>query len=347
MGKKWSYEEVKEFIEVTSNSGCELVTQKEDYVNGSTDLKLECKCGEPFNAKFTKFKDRGKRQCNECGRKQAGDKRRGVPIKKRDIIEENARKQYIEIRDYINGKEGNGCKLLTTEDEYKDTKTKLSIQCPVCGEPYETDWFTYIYKSNKMCNSCSKKVGGKKRRKTIEEMRNFIEVESDSGCKLISDSCEGVNDLLELECACGRPFKKSFHKFKDDFQRRCKTCSRKESSGERKIKKFLQKLNIKFISEFIFDDCKYKSYLPFDFAIFKNNKVFCLIEYDGIQHFEPKTFGGISQEQAEENFKQQKLKDNIKNEYCKINKIKLIRIPYWDFKNIEKILEEQLRNLFI
>ena len=35
-------------------------------------------------------------------------------------------------------------------------------------------------------------------------------------------------------------------------------------------------------------------------------------------------------------------KDNIKTEYCKNNNIKLLRIPYYDFNNIEKILEKIL-----
>ena len=30
------------------------------------------------------------------------------------------------------------------------------------------------------------------------------------------------------------------------------------------------------------------------------------------------------------------------NEYCEKNKIKLIRIPYWDFNNIEEILTKEL-----
>ena len=37
-----------------------------------------------------------------------------------------------------------------------------------------------------------------------------------------------------------------------------------------------------------------------------------------------------------------KIKDNIKTQYCKDNNIKLIRIPYWDFDNIEEILKKEL-----
>ena len=35
-------------------------------------------------------------------------------------------------------------------------------------------------------------------------------------------------------------------------------------------------------------------------------------------------------------------RDNIKTEYCKDNNITLIRIPYWDFNNIENILKEKV-----
>ena len=35
-------------------------------------------------------------------------------------------------------------------------------------------------------------------------------------------------------------------------------------------------------------------------------------------------------------------KDKIKNEFCKKNKIKLIRIPFYEFNKIEEILEELL-----
>ena len=32
-----------------------------------------------------------------------------------------------------------------------------------------------------------------------------------------------------------------------------------------------------------------------------------------------------------------------KTQYCNDNNIKLIRIPYWDFNNIEKILKKELK----
>ena len=38
-------------------------------------------------------------------------------------------------------------------------------------------------------------------------------------------------------------------------------------------------------------------------------------------------------------------KDTIKNIYCKNNNINLIRIPYWEYDNIENILNEIINKL--
>ena len=61
------------------------------------------------------------------------------------------------------------------------------------------------------------------------------------------------------------------------------------------------------------------------------------IEYDGKQHFEPiKHYGGDIA------FAELKKRDEIKNEYCKANNITLLRIPYWEYDNISKILETNI-----
>lgn len=63
------------------------------------------------------------------------------------------------------------------------------------------------------------------------------------------------------------------------------------------------------------------------------------IELDGEQHFKPINFGGSN---TNESFEERIIRDNIKNAYCDDNNITLIRIPYWDFNNIDKILSESL-----
>ena len=43
-----------------------------------------------------------------------------------------------------------------------------------------------------------------------------------------------------------------------------------------------------------------------------------------------------------EAFKENQIRDNIKTQYCKDNNIKLIRIPYYEFKNVDTILNNIL-----
>ncbi len=122
---------------------------------------------------------------------------------------------------------------------------------------------------------------------------------------------------------------------------RCPKC--KSSKGEKAISEWLDKSNIFYKIQYTFEGCRDKLPLPFDFVIFnKENKLILLIEYDGKQHFEPVNFGGISDERAKENFEKIKLHDQIKNDYCKQNNIPLLRIPYWEFDNIEEILKNEL-----
>ena len=77
--------------------------------------------------------------------------------------------------------------------------------------------------------------------------------------------------------------------------------------------------------EKIFKDCtnqrdNFCRGLRFDFYLPEQNT---LIEYDGEQHFKPVNYYG-----GEEGFFYRKKNDKIKNEYCRNNNIKLIRIHY-------------------
>ena len=63
--------------------------------------------------------------------------------------------------------------------------------------------------------------------------------------------------------------------------------------------------------------------MRFDFGVYNdNNELLYLIEFDGEQHFN--VTGGWNNEQAHEDTKR---RDAIKNHYCLIKNIPLIRIP--------------------
>jgi len=105
------------------------------------------------------------------------------------------------------------------------------------------------------------------------------------------------------------------------------------SKGEGIIANYLKENDIAYYMEHCFINCRYLLPLRFDFYLPKLNTC---IEFDGIQHFKPRIrFGGI------EGFKIGKIKDQIKNEYCKNNNIKLIRILYYE--DYKKILDKELK----
>ena len=138
------------------------------------------------------------------------------------------------------------------------------------------------------------------------------------------------------ECECG---KKIIVTSSALLQNKIKSCGcSKESLGEMKIKNELQKTDFHFIQQYKFLDCKYKSYLLFDFAIFdKNNNLLCLIEYQGDIHF--KSTGGWN---TQESLIERQKRDLIKRQYCKKNNIRLIEILYTDYNKISKEYLERL-----
>lgn len=110
---------------------------------------------------------------------------------------------------------------------------------------------------------------------------------------------------------------------------------------EKRVSDHLKKSGYHFDRQVWFDECRNERVLPFDFAVYDKDKLICLIEYQGMQHYEPvELFGGREQ------LRVQKLHDRIKREFCKKNNIPLIEIPYWEIDNIEKTLNKKLNNLF-
>ena len=101
------------------------------------------------------------------------------------------------------------------------------------------------------------------------------------------------------------------------------------SKNETKIAKMLSNSNINFKQQYTFDNLnitgKPCDNLRFDFAIFNNNLLLYLIEFDGIQHFK---YNNKSNWNTEENYNKTHIRDLTKNKYCFEHNIPLIRIPY-------------------
>ena len=104
------------------------------------------------------------------------------------------------------------------------------------------------------------------------------------------------------------------------------------SRAEIKISQILRNAGLNFKEEYSFPDLIGQGghALRFDFAVFDDNDdLDFLIQYQGIQHYKPKSiYGGMS------GLRKQQYYDMQKREYCKKHGIKLVLIPYWEENQI-------------
>jgi len=119
----------------------------------------------------------------------------------------------------------------------------------------------------------------------------------------------------------------------------CPVCN--FSKGELKIKQFLDDYGVEYICQKTFNDCrnpKTDQKLKFDFYV-PSKKL--LIEYDGPQHFMigSRTGGYVNDENDLKNIK---YRDSIKNVYATRKNLHLLRIKYTRFKSIFQLLSKQL-----
>jgi Zn finger protein HypA/HybF involved in hydrogenase expression len=278
-----------------------------------------CKCGVIYQRDFDSFKNGNHRLCKKCAR---------------EIIEQATRLKYEYIKNYIEIESNSGCKLLSKE--YKNNNEELLIQCSCGNTFYRT--FNNFYSGQTKCNKCSKEYAKIKRTKTNEEFElEFYNIWKDK--IVLMGEYKAAREKVKVKCnTCGHIWSPSA----DSLLRGtgCPVC--KESKGERRIRFWLECNNFNFSPQYTYDDLIGIGgrLLKFDFAIldYKNN-VKLLIEYDGIQHFE-----WIKGMMVKKDFERLQKHDKMKDNYCKINNILLLRIPFWEFEKIEEILDKQLNS---
>ena len=113
---------------------------------------------------------------------------------------------------------------------------------------------------------------------------------------------------------------------------------RRKSVGEKIISAVLDSNDIQHTFQYTFSNCRDNKPLMFDIAFYKNSLLTGLIEFQGVQHYKSiERFGG------EEALKNNKKRDKIKFDYCKVNNIPLLVIPYnQDLKTLLKNFIEPL-----
>lgn len=281
----------KEFKNLT------VLYRAEDMISSSGKRLVKwhcrCSCGNEFDVLADNLKKRPNMTCQECA-----NKIRAVKQRKNIIGEKFGRLTIIDILwDY--------------------DRSKAVCKCD-CGNDYVGIKSDIMSGHTRSCGCLQSE------NTSIANTKDWTGHMSDYGIEFLHK--DRMNDkgqwLWKCRCGvCGNVFTALPAKVNNGHITSC-GC-RIQSSGEEYIKKILTECKINFIPQYTFNDCKSKYVLRFDFAIIRDNVVLGLIEYDGKQHFEPiEFFGGI------EGFEATKSRDKIKNIYCELHNIPLIRLPY-------------------
>lgn len=199
--------------------------------------------------------------------------------------------------------------------EYKTTNTLITFKHTTCGFIFKMTPKAFL--NGQRCPNERYEKSAKSNSMTLEEAKEKMKIATKGEYEIVSGYKSATRKASIKHVTCGNVFKAPPSRI-FNIESGCPKCN--ESYGEKIVAHFLDEYNISYKSQYRIKECRNKRPLPFDFAIFEDNNLKLLIEYDGEQHFKPK-FG-------EKEFERVKINDAIKNEYCKNNNIELLRIPY-------------------
>lgn len=299
----------------------------EEYKTNNSKIKLKCKiCNNEFEAKpvhlLSKNNPTG---CPKCSKKRMALKQSFSKEQWCDRIKEISNNEY-EIYEFpIN---------------FKNVQDKVKFIHKIDNHIFEMTLGNFIY-GNQRCplhryDNC-KLFESKNHEYFINRIKNEC---FDYNEYTFLEQFKGSNVKVKVRHNCGHEYEVSPNKFLNN--RRCPICSKPQNSkGMKKIKKYLEDNNIQYEIEKKFNDCKNPEgtrYLYFDIWIKSLN---LLIEFDGEYHDQ------INGRNNKNKLERRILLDNIKNDYCKNNKIYLLRIHYSKINEIDKILDKYLNSTTI
>jgi len=289
------------------------------YINNNTNLIWQCledECTEFFEATWANIqKNEG---CPYCSGKKVGLSN-CLATKRPDLATEWHPTLNVDLTPF-NVTCGSGkevwwqCSINSQHIWQSSIYSRKNCGCPYCAHLLPSETHNLLICNPELC----KEWNYEKNDKRPEEY------------------CPNSNKYAWWKCKdCDNEWKSiiSDRSRKDNRQSNCPKCG--ESAGENKISNFLNKNNIFSISQKTYDNLIgiKKGLLSYDFYLPNYN---LLIEYQGEFH------DGNGNYYMKHNLKRQQEHDKRKREYADKHNIKLLEIWYWDFDNIEEILEKEL-----
>lgn len=269
-------------------------------VYDSNAISLKCSCGNRYSVSMSNLVTNHQFSCPSCGRKSSQEK-------------------HMQTKRFIGELECRGLRLL---EPYMGAKRHY----------YMMTYDGYYVKSSpwNIANGMNERdtIFDVCNQHSIDNMRHWLELNSPS-IQLVPTEYVGTKARYQFRCSCGNEFETSWQYVVRDNISRCPRCSKKESGIELKTKQWFDENGVDYIEQQTFDGCRDKRLLRFDFYLPAHN---LLIEVDGQQHFAPRTYGNMSADEATASFENGRRRDSIKDEFCKVNGYKLLRIPYTEYR---------------
>ena len=238
--------------------------------NEKAIFKCRCDCGKEIVVRGNDLKSGGTTSCG-CAKKEAIHKR----YEKTWNLFIGTKINLLTATKFIGTENGNAM---------------FEFECE-CGN--KTILPAYIVKSGgiKSCG-CSRKEAMCKKYEDVWSSFIGTKINFLTATKFIGTKNEKA--MFEFECECGNKIILSADTVKSGKTKSCGCIG--SSYGEAYISKLLDDSKILYRKQQTFEDLRAedtKRLLYYDFAILnKNNEVVRLIEYDGIQHFQPVSYFG-------------------------------------------------------
>jgi very-short-patch-repair endonuclease len=218
---------------------------------------------------------------------------------------------------------------------YVDARTKVLVGCLQDREHGEYSVTPSSLLSGSGCRKCGIEASADAQKR---DPKQFLrEMEEVHGGKIDSSKAKYVNAHTKVTVSCLQNLDHGeFSATPDNLLngRGCPKC--RSSKGEDAIMTYLKDRKVDFDIQKTFDDLvgDKNRKLRYDFHLPDEN---LLVEFDGIQHFEARSFFG-----GEEAFARTQKSDKLKDKYALEQGIRLLRIRYDRIKDISSILDDAL-----